>query len=105
MIVALDATPLTVSNGGVRRYTEELALALVQNFPDDQYWLISDQPFAAPANAPVNLHCQTFAARRWWSWGLSQALSRLHIDLFHGTDFAVPYGPDPGALVEGPDPA
>lgn len=93
MIVALDATPLTVSTGGVRRYTEELALALAQNFPDDQYWLLSDQPFAGPRNAPVNLHCETSAARRWWSWGLPRALSRLQADLFHGTDFSVPYLP------------
>jgi glycosyltransferase involved in cell wall biosynthesis len=93
MIVALDATPLSVSTGGVRRYTEELALALAQNFPDDQYWLLSDQPFAGPAGAPVNLHCQTSGARRWWSWGLPRALSRLRADLFHGTDFSAPYLP------------
>jgi len=91
MIIALDATPLTVPTGGVRRYTEELALALARNFPDDQYWLLSDQSFAPPANAPANLHCEISEARRWWSWGLPQALSRLHVDLFHGTDFAVPY--------------
>jgi glycosyltransferase involved in cell wall biosynthesis len=93
MIIALDATPLTVSTGGVRRYTEDVALALARNFPDDKYWLLSDQPFAAPANAPANLDCEVSGARRWWSWGLSQALSRLQIDLFHGTDFAVPYLP------------
>lgn len=93
MIVALDATPLTVSTGGVRRYTEELALALARNFPDDRYWLISDQPFDGPRNAPVNLHCETSAARRWWSWGLPRALARLQAGLFHGTDFSVPYLP------------
>ena len=93
MLIALDATPLTVSTGGVRRYTEELALALARNFPDDRFWLLSDQPFAAPVNAPANLRCEISGARRWWSWRLSQALSRLQIDLFHGTDFSVPYLP------------
>ena len=93
MTIALDATPLTVSTGGVRRYTEELALALARNFPDDRYWLLSDQPFDGPANAPVNLRCETCAARRWWSWGVSRALSQLDVDVFHGTDFSVPYVP------------
>jgi glycosyltransferase involved in cell wall biosynthesis len=93
MIVALDATPLTVSTGGVRRYTEELTLALARNFPDDRYWLLSDQPFEGPAHAPLNLHCQVSDTRRWWWRGLPRALSRLQAGLFHGTDFSVPYVP------------
>jgi glycosyltransferase involved in cell wall biosynthesis len=31
--------------------------------------------------------------RCWWSWGLQGEISRLRIDVFHGTDFAVPYLP------------
>jgi hypothetical protein len=31
--------------------------------------------------------------RRWWLWGLQGEISRLGIDVFHGTDFAVPYLP------------
>ena len=31
--------------------------------------------------------------RRWWSWGLQGEISRLGIEVFHGTDFAVPYLP------------
>ena len=43
--IALDATPLTVSTGGVGRYTLELARALASEYPEDQYWLLSDQTF------------------------------------------------------------
>ena len=43
--IALDATPLTVSTGGVGRYTLELARALATEYPEDQYWLLSDQTF------------------------------------------------------------
>src|SRR6201992_1125952 len=43
LTIALDATPLTVSTGGVARYTLELARALASQFPLDQYWLLSDQ--------------------------------------------------------------
>ena len=46
--IALDATPLTVSTGGVGRYTLELARALATEYPEDQYWLLSDQTFHAP---------------------------------------------------------
>jgi glycosyltransferase involved in cell wall biosynthesis len=91
--IALDATPLAGCRGGVPRYTQALALALSQQFPEDRYSLISDQIFPPPADAPANLLCQSYASRRWWSWGLPRVLAKTHCDLFHGTDFAVPYAP------------
>jgi glycosyltransferase involved in cell wall biosynthesis len=96
MKIALDATPLTVPSGGVRRYTEELSRALAQTFPDDQFWLLSDQKFApplAPSNVKTGSGPRNMLERRWWSWGLQGEISRLGIDVFHGTDFAVPYLP------------
>jgi glycosyltransferase involved in cell wall biosynthesis len=95
LIIALDATPLTVSTGGVARYTLELARALALEFPEDQYWLLSDQVFSPPLSLPPNLHCgsppPSLLGRRWWLLGLDRELSRLQVDLFHGTDFSVPY--------------
>ena len=97
MKIALDATPLTVPSGGARRYTQELSLALAANFPEDEFWLLSDQPFEGLANAPSNLKAgrgpRNLLERRWWLWGLQGEVSRLGIDVFHGTDFAVPYLP------------
>ncbi len=97
MKIALDATPLTIPSGGVRRYTEELSHALAENFPGDEFWLLSDQKFDLPANAPPNLKlghgARTMLERRWWLWGLQSEIARLGIDVFHGTDFAVPYLP------------
>jgi glycosyltransferase involved in cell wall biosynthesis len=95
--IALDAGPLAVASGGVRRYTEELSRALAENFPEDEFWLLSDQRFAPPAGAPANLKIgrgpRNLLERRWWLWGLQGEMSRIGIDLFHGTDFAVPYLP------------
>lgn len=94
--IALDATPLTVPSGGVRRYTEELTRALCDTFPADQFWLLSDQKIDAPAvrsNLKTGLGARNMLERRWWSWGLQSQISRLGIDVFHGTDFAVPYLP------------
>jgi alpha-1,3-rhamnosyl/mannosyltransferase len=96
MKIALDATPLTVPSGGVRRYTEELSRALAQTFPEDQFWLLSDQSFSLPfsrTNVRVGQGPRNMLERRWWSWGLQGEISRLGIDVFHGTDFAVPYLP------------
>jgi glycosyltransferase involved in cell wall biosynthesis len=96
--IALDATPLTVSTGGVGRYTLELARALATEYPEDQYWLLSDQPFRTPShlsNLHANLHTgggpRNPAERKWWLWGLDQEMRRRGADLFHGTDYSVPY--------------
>ncbi|HTQ55412.1 MAG TPA: glycosyltransferase family 1 protein [Bryobacteraceae bacterium] len=95
MRVAIDATPLTLSSGGLRRYTAELSLALARNFPEDEYFLVSDQTFVLPEDAPPNLRRgggpRHRVERRWWFWGLDRELQRLAAGLFHGTDFAVPY--------------
>ena len=95
MRIALDATPLTTPSGGTRRYIEELSIALARNFPEDEFWLLSDQKFDPPPTAPENLKTgcgpRTLLQRRWWSWGLPREMSRLGIDLFHGADFYVPY--------------
>jgi glycosyltransferase involved in cell wall biosynthesis len=103
MKIALDATPLTVPTGGVRRYTEELSRALAEDFPEDEFWLLSDQPFNAPAPRPSNLNTgrgpRNAVERRWWLCGLNAELSRLGIDVFHGTDFAVPYLPARPAVM------
>jgi len=94
--IALDATPLTVSTGGVGRYTLELARALASEYPEDQYWLLSDQTFPAPHGLP-NLHLgegpRNPAERKWWLWGLDQEMRRRGVELFHGTDYSVPYVP------------
>ena len=97
MKIALDASPLAIPSGGVRRYTEELSRALAENFPEDEFWLLSDQCFQPPAPARPNLKTgrgpRNLLERRWWLWGLQGEISRIGIDLFHGTDFAVPYLP------------
>ena len=95
MITALDATPLAVPTGGVMRYTKELARALAANYPEDQIWLLSDQPFPNPSPTPPNLlkgeGPRSAAERRWWLWGLEREMMRRGVEVFHGTDFSVPY--------------
>lgn len=97
MRLALDATPLTVATGGVTRYTAELTRALAETFPQDEIWLLSDQQFVNPAPELANVRCghgpRNLLERRWWLWGLQGELSRLDIEVFHGTDFSVPYLP------------
>lgn len=82
MRVALDATPLTLSSGGLTRYTRELSEALIAQYPEDEYLLLSDQLPGRARNA---------LDRRWWLWGLQREMERRRCDLFHGTNFAVPY--------------
>src|SRR5689334_10489146 len=97
MKVALDATALGMSSGGLARYTSELAFALAGQFPEDEYYLISDQPFQHLTNSFANLRWGSGPAsvleRRWWLWGIQRELGRIGADVFHGTNFAVPFIP------------
>jgi glycosyltransferase involved in cell wall biosynthesis len=95
MRVAIEAASLSLTSGGLARYTSELSLALARCFPDDEFFLVSDQAFHMPSPAPANLKCgggpRNSMERRWWLWGLARELGRLGADLVHGPDFAVPY--------------
>src|SRR5260370_12253793 len=76
MRVAIDATPLTLSSGGLTRYTVELARELLSPFPEDEYLVVSHG-----------------MERGWWLWGAQREMDRLGADLFHGTNFEAPYLP------------
>jgi len=102
--IALDATPLTITSGGLPRYVTELSIALAQEFPDDTYYLLSDQPFAMPERSPSNLlrgrQPHSAAERRWWLWGIQNAIRHTSAQIFHGTNFEVPYlGGTPAVLT------
>jgi len=94
--VAIDATPLILPSGGIARYTYELTTALAAEFPADEYLLLSDQRWgngpAAP-NVRKGSLPGNFITRRWWLAGLPWELRRSRANVFHGTDFAVPYLP------------
>jgi glycosyltransferase involved in cell wall biosynthesis len=98
--VAIDATPLTVPTGGIRRYVVELTRALALQFPEDDYLLLSDQggwrlpdEIAPLANVSAPLPPALGWRRKWWSLGLPWALIRENVDVFHGSDFSIPYLP------------
>jgi alpha-1,3-rhamnosyl/mannosyltransferase len=92
VIAALDATPLTLTSGGLERYVSALSLALARQFPEDTYALLSDQKFALPPNSPPNLiAAPAVPDRRWWLRGVRTAIAAVRAEVFHGTNFEVPY--------------
>ena len=106
MRIALDATPLILTSGGLPRYVSELSLALAREFPEDTYVLLSDQGFAMPAVAPPNLLKPAVSggnrglSGKWWLHGVRIALRETGAQLFHGTNFEVPYlGRTPAILT------
>lgn len=88
MRVALDATPLIGAAGGVPRYVRELHKALRDISPEDTFDLLTDQPVPGAIGPRDN-----WLERRWWLAGLPLALRRGRYDLFHGTEYSVPYIP------------
>jgi glycosyltransferase involved in cell wall biosynthesis len=103
MVVALDATPLRLASGGLRRYAEELSLALAREHPEDDYWLLCDFPFVMPEGAPANLRAGSMPEaalwRRWWLAGVHREMGRRGCELFHGTNFLAPWVPLKPAVV------
>jgi len=97
MRVALDATPLALTTGGLTRYTAELSRALAERYPESDFVLLSDQQFTMPEPCRGNLRAggraRNALERRWWLWGAKREMDRLGCDLFHGTNFEVPYLP------------
>ena len=93
MQVAIDATPLTAPNSGIARYVRELTCALVEHFPEDQFTLVSDQPFQSPCGAARGRGPGNVLERRWWLYGVQRELSRCGGQVFHGTHFTVPWLP------------
>ena len=76
MNIALDGMPLASPLTGVGHYTAELARNLAIVAPSDSFTFIS----------PHGL-----LKRRWWSLGLPLHLLRNSFDLFHGTNFEIPF--------------
>ena len=80
MRIAIDSTPLTLTSGGLQRYVSALSAALKAEFPEDDYHLLANPPHPIDA-----------LERRWWTLGLPRELRRRKIEIFHGTNFEVPY--------------
>ncbi len=100
MRVGLDGYPLCEPLTGVGHYTFELACALAQRFPADEFQLIAPQAFdpavvgrAQQENLSnlklVNLKLKSVRGR-WWSFYLPRYLRRERLDLFHGTNYELP---------------
>src|SRR6185369_1565441 len=76
MRIALDGMPLAAPLTGVGHYTAQLARNLPVVAPSDSFTFIS----------PSGL-----LKRRWWSLGLPLHLLRNSFDLFHGTNYEIPF--------------
>ena len=100
MRIGLDGIPLGEIKTGVGHYTFELARALADASPGDEFELVSPHPYVAAnvggdEQSPPNLRLTRaevgrLLRRRWWSLGLPLYAGRARLDLFHGTNYDVP---------------
>ena len=101
MRVGIDGYPLSEPRTGVGHYTLELARALALISPQDEFELVSPAPFDPDAQREIdhanlpNLRTVTPRASsirgHWWSFGLPLYARKAGFDLFHGTNFDVPF--------------
>jgi len=101
MRVGLDGYPLAEPRTGVGHYTLELARALARISPSDEFELVSPAPFTTEVLDEIE--CEQLPNLRtsnpksssirgyWWSIGLPMYARRARFDLFHGTNFEVPF--------------
>jgi glycosyltransferase involved in cell wall biosynthesis len=100
MRVGLDGYPLAEPRTGVGHYTLELARALAQTSPSDQFELVSPDAFDPAVVDEINreslanlftTNAKASSVRgHWWAIGLPLYARRARFDLFHGTNFDVP---------------
>ncbi len=98
MRIALDGIPLRELKTGVGHYTFELARALSELAPADEFELVSPYAYLTDderaAELPRNLRMlrspENIIGRRWWAVGLPRYLNRAGVELFHGTNYEVP---------------
>lgn len=102
MRIGFDGMALSQPLTGVGVYTLELARAMADLCPGDDLEVVSPDPyvFTLPTKAdsngwPANLSFVHARARLldrcWWSVGLPRYLARRPVDLFHGTNFELPF--------------
>lgn len=101
MRVGLDGYPLSEPRTGVGHYTLELARALALVSPEDEFELVSPAPFDPDAQGEIdranlpNLRTVNPKASsirgHWWSMGLPLYARKAGFDVFHGTNFDVPF--------------
>src|SRR6476659_5558245 len=106
MKIGIDGIPLSQPKTGVGHYTFEIASGVAAAYPNDEFQVVSQIPFAPGAislelknlefiHQPVNE-----VTKHWWTIGLPRYIARHSIDLFHGTNYDVPvWGSVPTVLT------
>lgn len=100
MHIGLDGLPLTTPKTGVGHYTFELAHALAKLEEESRFDLLYPSTYPnlsfpdSPA-VPINLKLERVQVgpmgRHWWSAGLPRYIRQKGLDLFHGTNYDVPF--------------
>ena len=99
MRIGIDGLPLTQVLTGIGHYTHELAQHLACYTRGDEVEIVSPRAFLKSldfaTDCPANLRFVRSRVspwnRHWWSIGLPRYIRRHSLDLFHGTNFEVPW--------------
>ena len=96
MRFGIDGIPLQAKKTGIGHYTLELARALAAIAPDDEFEIVAPSAVLSALSSLPNLHFRDagvtgLSRRYWWPIGLPLYCRRASFDLFHGTNFDLPY--------------
>ena len=78
--------------GGPATYAIELARALVEQFPGDEWTVLTDRPdLFAPVVETIEVPLGSpWAQPLWDHWGVGRALTRRRFDAYHATKGVLP---------------
>lgn len=99
MHIGIDALPLAAARSGIGHYTFELARALADLTPEDEVDLVAPVSILTTDDEnrrwPPNLHITQprlgMFGWRWFLLGLRRYARERAIDVFHGTNYEVPF--------------
>jgi len=99
MKIGLDAKRAFLNYTGLGNYSRNVILSLLENYPDNEYYLFTPDPGFHPFLDEIRKHKNVFVimpksksfSSRWRSYGITHLVNKLNLDVYHGLSNELPF--------------